>query len=65
MTSRRPSPASTPKYRDHAPARLGVVEGREQVRAKFARPFADVPGFRAELLSLAEDRDTRVAVVDP
>jgi hypothetical protein len=28
-----------PDYRDHAPARRGeVVEGREQVRANFARP---------------------------
>lgn len=48
-----------PEYRDHAPARRGeVVEGREQVRANFARLFADVPDLRAELLSAAEERDT-------
>jgi limonene-1,2-epoxide hydrolase len=48
-----------PEYRDHAPARLGeVVEGREQVRANFARLFAEVPDLRAKLLSVAEDRDT-------
>lgn len=47
------------EYRDHAPARRGeVVEGREQVRANFARLFADVPDLRAELLSAAEERDT-------
>lgn len=48
-----------PEYRDHAPARRGeVVEGREQVRANFARLFADVPDLRAELLSAIEERDT-------
>lgn len=48
-----------PEYRDHAPARRGeVVEGREQVRANFARLFADVPDLRVELLSAAEERDT-------
>ncbi|HEX7171280.1 MAG TPA: nuclear transport factor 2 family protein [Candidatus Limnocylindria bacterium] len=48
-----------PQYRDQAPARRGeVVEGREQVRANFARLFRDVGDLRAELLSAVQDRNT-------
>jgi limonene-1,2-epoxide hydrolase len=48
-----------PSYHDEAPARRGeAVEGRDQVRANFARLFADIPDLRAELLSAAQDRNT-------
>jgi ketosteroid isomerase-like protein len=48
-----------PQYRDQAPARRGeVVEGRDQVRANFARLFRDVADLRAELLSAIEERNT-------
>lgn len=48
-----------PQYRDRAPARQGeVVEGREEVRANFARLFHDVRDLRAELLSAVEERNT-------
>lgn len=48
-----------PDYRDHTPARRGeVVEGREHVRANFARLFGEIPDLRAELLSAVEEHDT-------
>jgi ketosteroid isomerase-like protein len=48
-----------PQYRDHAPARRGeVVEGRDQVRANFARLFGDIADLRAELLSAVQEGKT-------
>lgn len=47
-----------PDYRDEAPARRGeFVEGSDQVRANFARLFADLPDLRAELLDAVDDGD--------
>lgn len=48
-----------PDYRDESPARPGeVVEGREQVRANFARLFSDLRDLRAEVLRTSGDDRT-------
>ena len=45
-------------YEDEAPARPGeVVQGRDQVRANFARMFTSIPDVRATIVRLAERED--------
>lgn len=45
-------------YEDEAPARPGeVVQGRDEVRANFARMFTSMPDVRATIIRLAERED--------
>ena len=45
-------------YEDEAPARQGeVVQGRDEVRANFARMFTSMPDVSATIIRLAERED--------